>query len=191
MNTNMLISWSLAVFAFVLALCLGKVSPWLKFIAMALGSAGDMCLAHYGIFAGMPFVIGAGFFALGHIFYIWAFFREIRKKFFNPGFFMGLVAGFVFLLAMTVFFFFGERNVVMFCLSLCYGLIILFLCSVVFAYAYENKKSFIPWLNVLGILFFIFSDFLIGINISGGIDFPMRGKLIWIFYPVGQFFLII
>lgn len=183
-----MISWGLVVFAGSLFVARKNVSSGLRFLAMCIGSLGDMTLAHFGVFENYPFVLGAGFFALAHIFYIFAY-TSRTEKVFNKGFFIGMRIGISFIVLLLPVYFLSPHNDFL-CLVLIYGFVIGFLLSVVFAYNYD-KKSLVSKLNAVGIISFAVSDFLIGINIVGGIDFACRGDLVWLFYPIGQFLLII
>ena len=188
-NIHILISLGLVIFALILFFVLRRVENGLKVLAMFCGFLGDMTLAHFWIFDNLNFEWGVAFFLICHIFYFFAYKRCV-KNLFNKGFWIGVIISLLFIGTLIFMFFLNERSLFMLVLSLIYGGVIGFLCATVTSYAYE-RKSLVSILNTMGIIFFIISDFFIGINIVAGVDFPTRSQLIWIFYPIGQFLLIL
>ncbi|MBQ7257222.1 MAG: hypothetical protein IJS60_05960 [Abditibacteriota bacterium] len=190
---NMLISFGLVIFSLILALVLKKPTNVLRFVAMVFGFLGDLTLAFY-INMDNSFLWGVAFFIICHIFYFLAYKKEV-KNLFNKGFWIGEGITYLFIIGIIISFFKGKigpggpEYILLLGISIFYGLIIGTVCSAVTACAYE-KRTVLSILNVLGILFFIISDFLIGINFFN-IDFQLRNDLIWIFYPIGQFLLIL
>jgi len=194
---NLKLSFLLVIVALILLVVYRKLSATLKFIAMGISFCADMMLAKYEpfikLFGGFSFQIGAGMFMLAHIVYFLAFFvliKNSKDKIINKGFFYGLGVVLLFIIGLVgLYINNSSADMALFVLCLVYCFVIGILCVVVFIYAF-NKKG-IAYINIVGIVCFMISDFLIAVNLVGGIDFQSRGALVWIFYPIGQLLLII
>ena len=186
---NMLISFGLVIFSLILALVLKKPTNVLRFVAMTFGFLGDLALAFY-ILGPHSFLWGVAFFIICHVFYFLSYKKEI-KNLFNKGFWIGETIILLFIIGLIIVscLYPYPEPYSYFKLGICifYGLIIGFVCSAVTACAYE-KRSFLSILNVIGIISFIISDFIIGIGMMSSLHIS---RLIWIFYPIGQFLLIL
>ena len=158
---------------------------------------GDLILGNYAPLSALiganGFIKGAGTFMLGHVLYTVAFVLAVRqtgKPLFNKGFVLGAVVSVVTLGTLPYLAVVNPSGTsFMLWMGVVYGLFIGSACTVVFSYA--HILGGVALLNAAGIVSFLISDYLIGLQAIGGIDFPGRSVWIWIFYPIGQFLLLL
>lgn len=191
------ISLLLVVLAIILALVFRTSPRWIKLAAMIISWLADMMLARYAPFTrlagGYSFTKGALMFMFAHLLYLFAFILLIRMSgplAVNAGFWLGcaVLAG-VLLLLIAVYFRNPTRDPRMLLIGIIYGLVIGTLGIAVFTYAVQTKG--LAWLTLIGIVSFMFSDLLIGLEKVGGISIANQDDLIWIFYPIGQLLIIL
>jgi len=170
---------------------------WICMAAMLLSTVGDIFMSHHWdishIIPVPPFFMGAAFFILAHIVYIFAFSSLIREKEYmlvNPGFW----AAIVFVLACGVLVIAksisgGSVNWGMMLLCVVYMCIIGTNCAFISSFAWSIKS--IRSIAALGAVSFFLSDLIIGYNVLVGYPGDAVWGLIWWFYPIGQFFMIL
>ncbi|HBP38839.1 MAG TPA: hypothetical protein DD640_08895 [Clostridiales bacterium] len=194
---NLKISLLLVVLAVVLAVVFPTAPRWLKMGAMLISWFADMMLARYAPFTrlmgGYSFMKGAALFMLAHLLYLAAYIlltHSGRWPVINTGFWLGLavLAGSL-LLLVGAYIKNPVKSPGLLLVGILYSLVIGILGLTVFTYAFEKKG--VAFLSLLGIISFMFSDLLIGLEKIGGLDFSRRDALVWIFYPLGQLLLIL
>lgn len=165
-------------------------------LAMAASSIGDMFMMNQIRMRILPlsgFIAGALFFAIAHLFYSaaysWRFYADMGAPIhLNPGTVIGLL-----LLAELVLLFWGicirKKNYDFFWVIPVYLCFIGINCCTVFTYTWAAAASRPSAIGAaMGAIAFLFSDCCIGLNRVAGLRW--MGKLVWIFYPIGQFLLI-
>lgn len=182
--------------ALALTLALFDPTPvrWICFAAMALSSVGDIFLAHLKKLNEKfknCFLIGAVFFMAAHLVYVLCFGMKLYQTggtIQNPGAAAAGVIGLAALaLMLTLSVKTGRRQSLP--LIFIYLAVILANCAVVFSYAWARGLSFSAVCAAVGVLSFLLSDLIIGLNLAGGIH--RYDHLIWWLYPVGQVLLIL
>jgi uncharacterized membrane protein YhhN len=189
-RTKLMISASLVGCAFILYFVRPGLDSTLCLIAMIFAFIGDISLN------GMPLekrpkklmYIGAGFFMVAHLVYASAFNTLLTTSvFFNPG----AIAGIVFIALMCITLIVCTRKAkeklssTMFIVFGIYCLIIGINFVTIASYSYTYKS-----IAVIGALSFLISDFIIGMETLFKIKNPILRKLVWIFYPLGQFIIL-
>ena len=168
---------------------------WVCFAAMALSSVGDVFLAHLKRLNARfknCFLIGAVFFMAAHLIYALCYGMKISAAgtaFLNTG---TVLAGCIGLLSLVLMLTLCicRQNTKSLPLILIYLAIILFNCTIVFSYAAaQGFSSPSAVCAALGVLSFLLSDLVIGLNLAGNIH--RFDKLIWWLYPIGQILLIL
>ena len=141
------------------------------------------------------FLIGAGFFAVSHIFYAIAFIYLSQSNGY-PFKGSGMNTALVITVATVLFFVVllvrqnrFEPYYVIF--AAIYLLIISINMASIFSFSFHAAQVGNYWrlISAIGVLSFFMSDFIIGVEILGGIS--VYSFLIWWFYPIGQFLLLI
>lgn len=189
-QTKLKISASLLGFSFILYLVRPGIDTKICCIAMLFSFIGDISLN------GMPLekrpkklmYIGAGFFMIAHIVYARAYYTLLGNSgFFNPGAIAGIVfIALMFILAVICVTKSKERlPAIMLIVFGVYILIIGLNFITIASYSYVAKS-----LSVVGALSFLISDFIIGAETVFKIKSPTLRKLVWIFYPLGQFMIL-
>ena len=182
--------------ALALLLAITNPSPvrWICFAAMALSSVGDVFLAHLKVLNQKfknCFTIGAVFFMASHLMYVLCYGMKLHQtggSLLNPGAIAAGVIGLAALILMlTLSFKTGRRQRLT--LIVVYLMIILSNCAVAFAYAWAKGFCFSAVCAAVGVLSFLLSDLVIGLNLAG--DIHRFDFLIWWLYPVGQVLLIL
>ena len=188
-RTKLIISASLLGFAFMLCFIRPGPDSTLCLIAMFFSFIGDISLN------GMPLekrpkklmYIGAGFFMVAHLVYASAFNTLMKTSvFFNPGAIVGII--FIALMCITLIACtrkaepLGNTMIIVFGI---YCLIIGINFVTIASYSYAFKS-----IAVFGALSFLISDFIIGVETLFKIKSPILRKLVWIFYPLGQFMIL-
>ena len=185
----------LSSFALLRALMDPTPVHWVCFAAMALSSVGDVFLAHLKKLNERfknCFLIGAVFFMAAHLVYILCYgmkWTAVGAVSLNGG---TAAAGGIGLLALLLMLTLSIRRhkTKALPLILVYLTIILLNCAVVFSYAWAQGLTSASGLcAAAGVLSFLLSDLVIGLNLAGGIH--RFDKLIWWLYPIGQFLLIL
>ncbi|MBP3705429.1 MAG: hypothetical protein J6I98_07845 [Clostridia bacterium] len=182
------------------ALCRAAAAPtpvrFVCFAAMALSSVGDIFLAHLKSLNARfqnCFLIGAVFFMAAHLLYVLTYgmklFHTAGALLWNTGTAIALLIGltaFCLMLTLSI----KSRRTKNLPLIAVYLFIILLNCSAVFTYAFaQGFSSLSAVCAATGVLSFLLSDLVIGLNLAGNIhrfDF-----LIWWLYPIGQVLLIL
>ncbi len=194
---TMVLTFLLSLTAVILAAGFRTKDRWLCMAAMLLSTAGDIFMDNFMDIGSKipipPFFVGAAFFILAHIVYIFAFSYLIRAKEYtliNPGFW----AAIVFVLACGVFVIAkslsgGSVNWGMMLLCVVYMCIIGTNCAFISSFAWSVKS--IRSIAALGAVSFFISDLIIGYNVLVGYPGDTIWGLIWWFYPIGQFFMIL
>lgn len=191
------ISLILVVLAIILGIFFPGLPRWFKAGAMLISWLADMILGRYEPFnrliGGYSFLKGAALFMLAHLLYLAAFALLLGFRgqlVINAGFWLGcaILAGFM-LLMVILYVRNPDRQPVQLLIGMVYGLIIGILGVAVCTYAVRQKG--LAWLSLIGIISFMISDLLIGLDTIGGIKLARQDDLIWIFYPLGQLLLIL
>ena len=192
------LSFALVVFALACAVCVRNVPAWVKFVAMAVCFVADMIMGSYAplgrLIGGCSFEKGAAVFMLGHALYLVAFgvaAWRARARLRWTGFWVGTgISAMAVAALVTLYFLNPAPKAAMLVLGLVYGLFIGSVCVTVFVYAFAVRGA-VAFVNAVGIVCFMISDMLIGVQAIGGLDFPWRYQLTWFFYPIGQFMMLL
>ena len=194
---TMVLTFLLSLTAVILAAGFRTRDRWLCMAAMLLSTVGDIFMDNFMDIGSKipipPFFVGAAFFILAHIVYIFAFSSLIRAREYtlvNPGFW----AAIVFVLACGVFVIAkslsgGSVNWGMMLLCVVYMCIIGTNCAFISSFAWSVKS--IRSLAALGALSFFLSDLIIGVEALTGYTTDFLWGMIWWLYPIGQFFIIL
>jgi len=166
-------------------------------LAMISSSIGDMFMMgqiRRRILPFSNFITGAIAFAIAHLFYSAAygfrFYLDIGTRLcFNTGTGIGLL-----LFSILILVFWGiciwRKSYALFRVIPVYLCFIGIACCTIFTYTwaaipYEKARAIGA---AIGAISFLFSDCCIGLNRVAGLHW--MGKLVWVFYPIGQFLLI-
>lgn len=157
------------------------------FGAMGLCFLGDVCLNCMPI-EKRPHALlytGAVAFMLGHIFYALGYLRNISVnsyEYFNPGTYMAIGFMICFLIVAVVCIKGKKLSPVMIGVFGFYILVIGFNFVTICSYSYSAKSP--AW---IGALWFLGSDFIIGLETVFKLKKDYLRKLVWLLYPAGQF----
>ena len=186
----------LSAFALFRAVAAPTPMRFVCFAAMALSSVGDVFLAHlkslHARFRNC-FLIGAVFFMAAHLLYVLAYgmklFHTAGALPWNTGTTAALLIGLsAFCLLLTLSIKSGRTKNLS--LIAVYLFIILLNCSAVFTYAFaQGFSSPSAVCAALGVLSFLLSDLVIGLNLAGNIH--RFDRFLWWLYPIGQALLIL
>lgn len=191
-NTKLTISLCLLLFALTMAFHFFTLSAWICFIAMAFSTIGDIALncKPLDIRPHSYLYVGAGFFMLAHITYAIAYGMMIvksDKSYFNTGFLLSLFF-IVTLCVVSIIFVIKSKE------NLPKKMIIVFSIYVVIISINFITISSYSWIYdsvaAIGALSFLVSDLIIGIETVFKIKSSILRKLVWIFYPIGQFMIL-
>lgn len=192
-RTKIEISMTLLLFAFVSCIVHPEsLDTTICLVAMFFSFIGDLSLN------GMPLskrpnwlmYAGAGSFMLAHLVYAKAYYLLISSnsyEFFNPGMIISSVFMVLFLLVSIICVIKSKQSlgllmiVVFGIYILIIGINFITICS----YSWSAKA-----LSYIGALSFLISDFIIGVETVFKIKSDTLRKLVWIFYPIGQFMII-
>lgn len=193
-ETKLVISSCLGLLALMLCYAFPEVTDKeLCFIAMMFSFLGDVSLnckplekrPHSLLYT------GAGFFMIAHLVYASAYYWMIKQEslsIFNHGAFFAIVFMVILYMLTTITVVIAKKipnKMVIFIFSL-YTIVIGINFVTICSYSYLfGSVSFI------GALSFLVSDFIIGIETLFKIKSDTLRKLVWIFYPIGQFLIIV
>lgn len=146
----------------------------LMLIGLIFACAGDIFLIDF-------FEIGAGLFAVGHIFYVLAYCTLSKFKV------RDLIAS-VIIFALSACFVFASPlfNLSIFnlCLVLIYALVISFMVGKSFGNLYNSKiENYKKWLIFFGSIMFFLSDFMLLLVVFGGLGFIFDVFCLAFYYP--------
>ncbi|MDO5410280.1 MAG: lysoplasmalogenase [Lachnospiraceae bacterium] len=195
-SRKLTITIALSLFALILALLFPTTDRVICLAAMLLSSVGDIILMNFRkIGEKMPipyFYAGAVFFMFSHILYTYAFLTMILKNgynYLNIGFWMAIVIIVITAVAISILVFKnGKINRQMYLLCFAYVMLIGANCATIFSWSFSMGGT--RWLAAAGALSFFISDMIIGIDKLLGITSDRLKKAIWVFYPIGQFFIL-
>ena len=191
-RTKIEISISLVILAYISYIVhLETLDSAFCFIAMIFSFAGDVSLN------GMPLekrpnwlmYIGAAAFMVAHLVYAQAYYTLIKDsfKFFNLGIIISSTFMVLFLLIAIICVIKSKYslNISMIIIFGIYAFIIGINFITICSYSWSAKS-----LSFVGALSFLISDAIIGIETVFKIKSSILRKLVWIFYPIGQFLII-
>ncbi len=190
---RMLLSFSLVVAAFLIWQSGTKMPVYAQWVVwgMAASFIGDLVMARL-----IPFpnrlIGGMLAFGLAHLLYIAAYNQTIRTisalepyNRFATGLLIGLVGyGLVLILGWWLLIRNPNKATVLNAGALVYGGVIAVMASFALALALALGGAF--WLTALGGLFFLSSDFIIGMTDIHGISLKNANDWIWLTYVAGQ-----
>ena len=197
MSWQMLLSISFAVMALVLAILFPLLDyKWFCVAGMGLSLLGDILLTPNSIFSklykGDLFVFGGAAFLFAHLFYAQGFLQK-ATMFGGISFWRWVVLGLFFAVGMAFLvpshILNPEKNTPLFLCITLYLLVICYNVGTVFggAFAAGQVKDYLAF---FGIVSFYVSDIILLCGVVGKSKVPYYDQWIWIFYPIGQFFLI-
>lgn len=189
--TKLFISFCLLIFALLARLARPEwPSSSFCFAAMSLCFLGDICLNCMPI-EKRPHALlytGAVAFMLGHVFYSIAYWRNISANsfsYFNIGTYISIGFMITFLIVATVCIKGKKLKPTMIGVFGFYIFVIGFNFITICAYSYSAKSW--AW---LGALWFLSSDFIIGIETIFKLKKDYLRKWVWLLYPAGQFLIL-
>lgn len=186
------ISTCLLILALTLCIVHPGIDSKICFIAMLFSSIGDIALNSMPLEKRPNWLMytGAGFFMAAHLVYANAYYLLIKDsyEFFNLGAIIGIVfIGILFIGAIICVSISKEHLCTLMILIFgIYILIIGFNFVTICSYSWSAKA-----LSFLGALSFLISDFIIGTETVFAIKSDILRKLVWIFYPIGQFMILV
>ena len=193
-KTKLLISITLLLFAFaIFYINPNEIDKRFCLIAMLFSFFGDVALNCVPIQKRhrLLLYIGAVFFMIAHLLYANAFYWLIsinNNPFFNPG--TVFAAFFIILLfSCTIFFTIYSKSkpkAMTIFIFILYTIVI----GINFVTIYSYSWSFTS-ITFIGALSFLISDFIIGIETIFKVKSEVLRKLVWIFYPIGQFLILL
>ncbi|MCQ2427748.1 MAG: lysoplasmalogenase [Clostridia bacterium] len=196
---HLFLSLSLVAFSLLLALVFQTCDRWIAAAAMLFSSFGDLSLMNlHGWFTKHrlhSFVCGGILFMISHLLYAAAFSALLRRNDVLPsviGIATAILVGIAACLALLCM---GAKKqsltLTKASLLLLYAALLLFDMTAVFAVSFSLAGRGSVWrlFSAAGILFFAVSDFFIGMDKVA--DSPSLTRFIWIFYPIGQFLLLL
>ena len=186
-QTKLFISFCLLAFAGLIRFVHPELpSASFCFAAMSLCFLGDVCLNCMPI-KKRPLALlytGAVVFMLGHVFYALAYLRNITVNsyaYFNPGTYIAIGFMIAFLIVAAVCIKGKKLSPIMIGVFGFYILVIGFNFVTICSYSY-NAKSW-AW---IGALWFLASDFIIGLETIFKLKKDYLRKWVWLLYPAGQ-----
>ncbi|MBQ6992461.1 MAG: hypothetical protein IJN50_06120 [Clostridia bacterium] len=191
-QTKLFISFCLLVLAFLIRMARPEwPSALFCSAAMGLCFVGDTCLNSMPI-EKRPHALlytGAGAFMVGHVCYAIAYIKNIIANsyaYFNPGTYIAIGFMICFLIVAAVCIKGKKLSPVMIGVFGFYIFVIGFNFISICSYSYSAKS--LAW---IGALWFLASDFIIGIETIFKLKKDILRKLVWLLYPAGQFIILV
>ncbi len=185
------ISASIVLLAVIAALVIRSRYALLALPGMLFGFHGDLCLAKIPPLKKLyrdPFIVGAGSFLIGHIFYIAAFLSAMEQVPVGPlwaSITLYSIATFAAWMAAAMR---AKGSAFLSVGLLIYALTIGVMAS--FAFALAHARGGVFWLTALAGLLFVVSDGLIAVKDFIGKPIPHGDAWIWATYAPAQFLII-
>jgi len=191
-KTKLTISGLLFLFSFVLCFIYPEaLDRKLCLFAMFLSFLGDASL-NCVLIEERPnslMYLGATFFMFAHLAYAFAYYSLINTsyKYFNIGTILAFLLIIILLSVAIICMIIFKQSVEVLMLSVfgIYVIIISINFITIFSYSWSVKS-----LSFVGAVSFLISDFIIGVENIFKIKSDILRKLVWIFYPIGQFIIL-
>lgn len=191
-GTKLTISVCLSLFALTMAFHYFTIPAWICFIAMLFSTVGDIALncKPHDLRPHSYLYVGAGFFMLAHITYAIAFgimIRNSEKSYFNIGTLLAIV--FIIIICIgSIICVINAKEKMPKKMIIVFGIYVIiiginFITISSYSWIYGSIAT-------IGALSFLISDLIIGIENVFKIKSDILRKLVWIFYPIGQFILL-
>ena len=191
---KVILSFVLSLFAFVMYTVYKNTNRKMCMFAMFASTFGDMFMTDIFNIGLMSTYFGATFFIISHIIYALCFILSSRKKnykYFNIGFYLGVITVTFTAIALTLMMIIKTRNVHDMYISLLLYLFFIGL-NLVSQYSYAYSEKGYRLFLILGMLLFLISDFLVFLPMLNICQESMQyNDFIWFTYVPAQLLIII
>lgn len=191
---KVVISFVLSLTSVVMYFVYKGTNRKLCMFAMLSSTIADIFMTDIVNVGSISTYFGAGFFILAHIIYAICFILASKRKnynYFNLGFYLGIVITLLVLTILTILMIKKTSSIQSMYISII-GYLFFIGLNLVSEFSYAYSESGVRLFIALGMLLFIFSDFLVlqpMLNIC--LDSPIYNDYIWFTYAPAQLLIIL